>query len=120
MSNFAESFQRIAPKSKGMTVSEDVRKFLCEELPQSEAHMIVSRLDDLETIIRESFKNIVSISLEMFENPELPEERNIRIRIRIKETVENGFLQYDHYTRSFIRTFPFDFGRWFVTSVNYV
>jgi hypothetical protein len=120
MANFAESFPRIELKPRGIAVSEDVRKFLCEELPQSEAHMIVSCLDDLERIIRESFGSVISVSLEIFENPELPDERNIRIRIRIKETVENGLQQYDRYTRAFIQTFPFEFGRWFVTSVNYV
>jgi hypothetical protein len=119
MASLAEKLFSAELKSKGITVSEDVRRFLCEELSESEAHSIISGLSDLERIIRDSFTNIASVSLEMFDNPEVPEEKNIRIRIRLRRSEKRGFQQYRSYTRSFVKTFPSEFGRWFVTSVDY-
>ncbi|MBI5115237.1 hypothetical protein HZA56_02085 [Candidatus Poribacteria bacterium] len=120
MANLAERFFNAGLKPKGITVSEDVRRFLCEELPEAEAHSIVSGLSDLERIIRDSFTNIVSVSLEMFENPEVPEEKNIRIRIHLRKSGKRAFQQYRSYTRLFVKKFPSEFGRWFVTSVDYI
>lgn len=119
MPNFAEKYFSTDLKPEGIVVSEDVRRFLCDELPESEAYNIVAGLDDLQRVVRDSFADLVSISLEMFENPEVPEERNICVRICLRNSEKGSFQQYQTYTRSFIKTFPFEFRQWFVTSIDY-
>jgi hypothetical protein len=107
-------------KTEGIMISEEVRRFLCEGLPDSEANRIKPRLGDLKQIISDTFRNVISISLEMFENPEVPEERNIRIKICLRKSEKSSFQLYRLYTRSFIKAFPFEFRQWFVTCINYV
>jgi hypothetical protein len=111
---------RIKLEPSEMMIADDVQAFLCQELIKPAAEIIFKHLKDLEVIIKRTFRGIISVSLELLVDPEAMDGKGIRVNLLLKESPEEAFRQYDEYIEALIKQFPFDFSKWFFTSLHFV
>ncbi len=100
--------------------SDEVRRFVCEDLSHQERETIISYLPHLQGFISRSFSGLASFFLDMFVDPTFPEEKNIRINIWLRKSETSSFQEYLLYNRQFLKLFPSEFRKWFRTSINYI
>lgn len=105
------------PAAGSITVQPEVARALRTELSDFLPSDILVRLIDLA---QESFDSIRAISFTLEEDPEIPDDKKICMRIDLGGSVEEVSEEYDTYVDSFVERFSPDISCWITTALNIV